>query len=90
MLLGVSLEVTVPAAVDRAELYQIGVEVVPNPQEGFTAADVVEWAFTNPQAITALYGLGVRWNASATGPEQNLPDLVPALTTRKESTTPWP
>lgn len=89
MLLGISLEVTVPADVDRAELHQIGVEVVPNPQEGFTAADVVEWGFTNPAAITALHGLGVRWNAVATGPEQDLPDLAPATTTPKEN-TPWP
>lgn len=89
MLMGLSLEVTVPVAVDRAELYQIGVEVVPNPHEGFTAADVVEWGFTDPNAITALHRLGVRWNASATGPEQDLPDLAPASTTQKEN-TPWP
>lgn len=78
MPLGISLEVTVPLTIDRAELYQIGVEVVPNPHEGFTASDVVEWGFTSPQAIAAMYALGVRWNAVATGTPPQEADLTPA------------
>lgn len=70
MLQGLSLEVHIPGSIDLGELEKIGAQVVPNPQEGFTAADIVEWAFLQPGAITELHALGVRWSCVTTGAVQ--------------------
>lgn len=91
MLLGISLEVSVPETVDHGELHRIGVEVVPNPSEGFTTTEMLEWAFRSPGAITALHALGVRWTSAATGApveEADLTASAPTITTDQKENTP--
>lgn len=69
MLLGLSLEVHVPADVSKDALHRIGTAFAPQGMDttGMEDADAVEYAFSDPDAIAALTSLGVTWSTIRTG-----------------------
>lgn len=69
MGIGLSIEITIPASVDREALLRIGREYSPSDlnNEELTVEEAVEVAFQHSEAISVLELLGVEWHVAQTG-----------------------
>jgi hypothetical protein len=68
MTVGLSFEVTIPDHVDASAVIRIGERYsMDDLDEEMTLSDALQWAFKNPDAITALSALGVDWEVITTG-----------------------
>lgn len=68
MTVGLSFEVNIPDHVDPRAVIKIGEHVSTDGlDEEMTIGDALQWAFKNPDAITALAALGINWEVITTG-----------------------
>lgn len=66
MGLSISIEVSIPEAVDKTAVIRLGAACY--PYEGFgdepmDLGEALQWAFSSPVGVTELASLGVTWNA---------------------------
>ena len=64
MTSSLSIEIHVPDVVDRTLVTAIGERCYPYPIEAgepMEIGEALQWAFSNPEGVSALASLGVRW-----------------------------
>jgi hypothetical protein len=68
MTVGLSFEVNIPDFVDASAVIKLGERYSGDDlDEEMTLGDALQWAFKNPDAISALSALGVNWEVITTG-----------------------
>lgn len=65
MNLSVSIEVNIPAHVDKQSIIKVGEAAYPyNVPGDMEVHEAIQWAFTTAQGVTDLANLGVQWVAA--------------------------